>query len=184
MRRRAGDRHAPAVDAVIVLGAALEAPGVGGPALRRRLRHGIAAFRELNARHLVLSGGVVVHHPAEAQVMRVLALDWGVPADRLVIEDRARNTFENALHCGRIMRAHGWRDVVVVTDGFHLTRALYCFRRLGFPARGRGVGRPGGTSRLRWAWLHLDDRLRLVRSAWLFLKGTHEPLPGLLDQRD
>jgi uncharacterized SAM-binding protein YcdF (DUF218 family) len=166
---------AAGADAVVVLGAAVIAPGVAGPALLRRLDHGVTAFRARSARYLLLSGGIVAHPPAEAVVMRSLALARGVPEAALIVEDRARNTFENALYCGRIIREQDWRDIVVVTDGWHLGRALYVFRRLGLSVTGAGVPRPAGVSRRAWARLHLEDRIRYAFSAYLFSRGRHRP---------
>lgn len=162
-------------DAVIVLGAAVIAPGVPGPALRRRVEFGIETFCRLGARHLVLSGGVVAHPPAEAELMRALSLARGVAETVLIVEDRARNTFENALFCGRIMRERQWRQVVVVTDGWHLRRAVYCFRRLGLAVGGVGVPRPADVSALSWLRLAFEERLRHAWSAYLFWRGRHRP---------
>lgn len=163
-------------DAVVVLGAAMAAPNVPGPALVRRLEHGVRVFFSHNARHLLVTGGVVGPPPAEAEAMRSLARARGVPDDCILVEDRARNTFENALYSGRILRQHGLTRVVVVTDGFHLPRALYVFRRLGLQVAGDGVPRPAETSRRTWLREHIDERLRLARSAMLFALGTHKPL--------
>ena len=163
-------------DAVVVLGAVMAAPGVPGPALRRRLEHGVAVFFARDAAHLLVSGGVVGPPPAEAHAMRDMALARGVAAEQIVVEDVARNTFENAVYSGRIMRERGWRNVIVVTDSYHMPRALYVFRRLGLTVRGEGVPRPPGTSRLSWIRAHLDERIRIVHSAGLFALGAHEPL--------
>lgn len=163
-------------DAVVVLGAAMAAPGVPGPALRRRLEYGVAVFFARDAEHLLVSGGIVGPPPAEAHMMRDLALARGVAAERIVVEDRARNTFENAVYSGRIMRERGWRRVIVVTDSYHMPRALYVFRRLGLTVSGEGVPRPPGKSRLSWIRAHFDERIRIVHSAGLFALGAHEPL--------
>jgi uncharacterized SAM-binding protein YcdF (DUF218 family) len=163
-------------DAVIVLGAAMAAPGVPGPALIRRLEHGVETFFSRKAGHLLVSGGVVGPPPAEAHMMRDMARARGVPEDCILVEDAARNTFENALYAGRILRCHGLADVIVVTDGFHLPRALYVFRRLGLQVSGEGVPRPSGMSRRAWLRAHADERIRLARSAALFALGTHKPL--------
>lgn len=163
-------------DAVVVLGAAMAAPGVPGPALVRRLEHGVGVFFARGARHLLVSGGVVGPPPAEAHVMRDLARARGVPDDRILVEDKARNTFENALYAGRILRDRELAQVIVVTDGFHLPRALYVFRRLGLKVTGEGVPRSAGMSRGACLRAHLDERLRLARSAMLFATGAHKPL--------
>ncbi|MBK8210661.1 MAG: YdcF family protein [Rhodospirillales bacterium] len=128
------------------------------------------------ASHLVLSGGIVGPPPAEAQVMRELAEAMGVDAARIVIEDEARNTFENAVYAGRIIRDRGWRHVVLVTDAFHMPRAAFVFTRLGIAVERCEVPRQPGVSRVAWLRSHLDERLRLFRSAALFAVGAHKPL--------
>lgn len=163
-------------DAVVVLGAATVAPGVPGPALVRRLDHGVRVLLARNARYLLVTGGVVGPPPAEAQVMWDLARARGVADDRILIEDQARNTFENALYAGRMLRERGLARVIIVTDGFHLPRALYVFRRLGLPVAGEGVPQPAETSRRAWLREHVDERLRLARSAMLFALGVHKPM--------
>jgi uncharacterized SAM-binding protein YcdF (DUF218 family) len=160
-------------DVVVVLGAMLAAPGVPGPALSRRVEHGVEVFLRLKAGHLLVSGGLTGPPPAEAVLMRGLALAKGIPEERIVVEDRARNTFENALYSGRVIRAHGWRRVVVVTDGFHLRRALFVFRKLGLSVRGEGVPKPRSMSIAQWYRLHLGDCMRLAGSAYLFWRGAH-----------
>ena len=163
-------------DAVVVLGAAMMSPGLPGPALRRRLEHGVAVFFARNAGHLLVSGGLVGPPPAEARMMRDLAIARGVPDSRIIVEDMARNTFENAVYAGRIIRERGWLRVVVVTDAFHLPRALYVFRRIGLQVMGDGVPRPPQATRLSWARAHIEERLRTLRSAWLFAIGAHKPV--------
>lgn len=163
------------VDAVIVLGAPPLGPGVPGPALERRLEHGIAVFTAKGAAYLVPSGGVVGAPPAEAEIMRTLAVAQGVPEARILVEDRARNTFENALYTGLIMRERNWRRVVVVTDRFHMPRALYVYRRLGLEVSGDAVRarQPGSLpTRLR---LYAREVLAFARCAWLFRIGRHKP---------
>lgn len=164
------------LDAVIVLGAAMAAPGVPGPAMRRRLDYGVTIFFHRNAGHLLVSGGIVGPPPAEARAMREMALRRGVAAERIIVEDQARNTFENAVYAGRIIRDRRWCRIIVVTDAFHLPRTLYVFRRLGLEVAGEGVPRPAQITRVRWAGAFLVERARLFRSAWLFAIGAHRPL--------
>ncbi len=163
-------------DAVVVLGAALTPAGVPGPALKRRMTHGVHVLNERGVAHLGVSGGVTGPPPAEAEVMRALALDLGVPDERIVVEDRAVNTFENAVYTGRIIRERGWRQVVLVTDSFHMPRALYVFRRLGLTAVGDPVRRPSGWSRRKWCKACFLELLAFVNSAYLFRIGRHKPV--------
>ncbi len=163
-------------DAVIVLGAAVVAPGVPGPALVRRVEWGVGVFRARLARHLVMSGGSMGAPPCESHLMRDIALALGVAQASIVVEDRSRNTFENAIYTGAIIRRRGWRRIVVVTDAFHLPRALYIFRRLGLAVEGAGVPRNATTSRGRWLRCVAEEKVRHLRSAQLFWMGAHKRL--------
>ncbi len=163
-------------DAVVVLGAGLRAAGVPGPALKRRIKHGVRVLNERRVTYLVVSGGVTGPPPAEAEVMRAMAVDLGVSDERIVVENRAVNTFENGVYSGRIIRERGWRQVVVVTDSFHMPRALYVFRRLGLTAVGDPVRNRTGWSRRRWYKAWFLELWALVFCAYLFRLGRHKPV--------
>ena len=85
------------------------------------------------------SGGLGRHPPAEARAIRDGLVAAGVPAAAVREEDTSRSTFENALNSIRLMRAEGFARALVVTDAFHLPRALMTFRLLGMPAEGAGA---------------------------------------------
>jgi uncharacterized SAM-binding protein YcdF (DUF218 family) len=65
---------------------------------------------------------------------------------------------------------------VLVTDAFHMPRATFVFTRLGIAVERCEVPRQPGVSRVAWLRSHLDERLRLFRSAALFAVGAHKPL--------
>ena len=131
-------------DVIVILGAGL------GPALRRRVAHGARLFHEGKAEQVIVTGGAIGSRPTEAEVMRALALKHGVPDERIIIEDKATRTLENALHTVRIMEDRGWARALVVSDPFHLPRALFLFRRLGIAASGAAVRERCGEPRWRW----------------------------------
>jgi uncharacterized SAM-binding protein YcdF (DUF218 family) len=140
------DVQCAAFDAAIVLGAMVLADGSPSPALTRRVLRAAALVREGRAAALLMSGGPVAHSRPEAWVMRDLAVAAGIPADRVMIEDQSRNTIENARLSLPIAAKHGWRNLAVVTDSYHLPRALYVFRRFGCRTTGiaaRPTGQPG-----------------------------------------
>ncbi len=162
----------PVFDAAIVLGASLRPDGTPSAALERRVRHGAALCLSGRAGHLVMAGGAVAHARPEALAMRDLALALGLAPARVMVEDRSRNTIENALYTLPLAHAHGWRRLAVVTDLYHLPRALYVFRRLGQPVAGLAVPPPRPPGRdwllaglrevpaLPWTMVRLERRLR------------------------
>jgi uncharacterized SAM-binding protein YcdF (DUF218 family) len=139
-----------AIDAAIVLGAALRPDGTPSPALDRRVRHAVALAAAGRVGHLLMSGGPVAHSRPEAAAMRDLALVLGVDAARLAVEERSRNTIENAVYALAVARDRGWRRLAVVTDLYHLPRALYVFRRLRAHPAGWAVPPPTPPGRDWW----------------------------------
>ncbi len=169
--------EAPEVpEAIVVLGVRPAGPGRPGPAMRRRVAHGVALWHDTPGALLLLSGGLAGPPPAEAMMMRDLAVAAGVPERRLIIEDRSRNTFENALYTGTLLRSRRWRRIVIITDAFHLPRARMVFRRLGFDVRGEAVPRPSAMSRRQWWAAWVREVFAYLRSAWLFRTGAHKAL--------
>ena len=135
--------------AIVVLGARVLPDGRPSPALVRRVLAGVAAWRETPESALVLTGGSVGHPTAEAEVAAALARAEGVPASALVLERRSRTTLENLTQAAALI---GPRPMIVVTDRYHLPRALLAARILGLRAEGRPVpGGPRGLGALRRA---------------------------------
>jgi uncharacterized SAM-binding protein YcdF (DUF218 family) len=91
-------------------------------------------LRLAKARNAIVSGGAA--SPSRMQVVEARALAdqlvaWGIDPERLVVEDHARNTYENAVDSSAIVRARDWKTVLVVTSAFHMPRAYACFREVG-----------------------------------------------------
>jgi uncharacterized SAM-binding protein YcdF (DUF218 family) len=106
--------------------------GVPSAALQARVEKAVALYHQGLAPRLLFSGGVGVNPPSEARVMRELALRLGVPEAACVLEERSLSTEQNARYCADVLRSHGARRVVVVSDPFHLLRARQSFRLHGF----------------------------------------------------
>lgn len=64
----------------------------------------------------------------------------GIRDEQIVVEDRARNTYENAVEAARLAREKGWRSLLIVTSAVHVPRALACFHRQGLAPDALPVG--------------------------------------------
>jgi uncharacterized SAM-binding protein YcdF (DUF218 family) len=143
-------------DAVVVLSGAIDAAASrasGRPELMAAADRIAVAFellREGRARVALLSGGPVAREPGEkgeAALTAELLARWGIPRERLLVEDESRNTHENAAASARIVRERGFRSVLLVTSAAHLPRALGCFRREGLAPDALAVDRRAGDGR-------------------------------------
>lgn len=124
-------RHAPEpADAIVILGARLRADGSPSGALDERVRAGAALFaRGLAPIVCVTGGGPPGRVEADAMAARALAL--GVPGSALRVERHAMNTAENARLSAQLLAPEGCRRVWVVSQPFHLRRALRLFGKYG-----------------------------------------------------
>jgi uncharacterized SAM-binding protein YcdF (DUF218 family) len=117
--------EAPRAEAIVVLGAKLFEGGRPSPAFEGRIERAAELFAAGAAPLVLFSGGGT---PSEASAGRAYAHTLGVAESACVVEEQSSNTFENARFSATLLEARGIRRVVVVTDGFHLLRAVRLFR--------------------------------------------------------
>ncbi len=141
----------PLVDVIIVMGAAVWQNRQPSPVLKRRLLHAVALIKEGRARHLLATGGLGHYPPTEASLVKSLAIQEGVPPENIFMEERGRTTFEILAGCCRVMREHHWSKPLVVSDAYHLPRALFVLRGFGFQASGSPATKRTQTRR-QWRW--------------------------------
>ena len=123
-------------DVIIVLGAAVWPNEQPGPSLKARTERAIEVYRDGHAPHLILSGGLGRNPPEEAEVMRRLAVEAGIPSGVLFLEKESHSTWENLLGASEIMQERGWTTALVVSDPYHMKRALLMAEDLGLTAHG------------------------------------------------
>ncbi len=117
------EKSAPPRPVAIVFGAA-----VGSQVLRDRVATGAALYHAHKVRHLLLSGDNRRRSYDEPRAMRKLALDLGVPGDAIVLDYAGRRTYDS---CARARQIFGVGGAILVTQGFHLARAIYLCQHLG-----------------------------------------------------
>lgn len=126
-------------DVIVVLGARVQQDGSPSPTLRARVEHAVTLYRRGFATRLLFSGGIGDFGASEASVSRALAVELGVPAGACLVEEQSHSTKQNAAFSAELIRAQGWRSVVVVTDPYHLPRARDLFVAEGFEVSGSPV---------------------------------------------
>jgi uncharacterized SAM-binding protein YcdF (DUF218 family) len=84
-------------------------------------------YRRLNIPILVSGGSVYDGNTAVAPIAARFLVDLGIPPDMVLIESESRDTYENALFSKRLCIRKGLQHPILVTTGYHMKRALYCF---------------------------------------------------------
>lgn len=130
-----GASAGPGADFCIILGAQWRTDGPS-EVLRRRLDQAVKYLRENPDTLAVVSGGQGSNEPiSEAEGMRGYLLDAGIAEDRIRMEDKSINTCENLAFSAAFIEKESSR-VVVVTNNFHMFRALGIARKQGYRAEG------------------------------------------------
>lgn len=149
------DDQARPSDAIIVLGAAAY-DARPSPVFEERIRHGLALYRQGLAPRLIFTGGFggASARFAESEVARRYALRHDIPDEAILIETQSRSTRQNLIYARDLMREHGIRRVILVSDPLHMARALRLSRELGIDAVASATP---------------STRFRSVRTSWRFL---------------
>jgi uncharacterized SAM-binding protein YcdF (DUF218 family) len=123
----------------VVLGTQVLPGGRASRTLEARVRHAARLYKEGGIRLLVPTGGLGEHPPSEALVMARILREEGVPESDVLLEDRARNTWDSARLVAGMADKLGVKSVVVVTDPVHCVRTVAAFRRAGLMASAEPV---------------------------------------------
>ena len=121
-------------DAAIVLGAAVWSKRLS-PVFEERINHGIDLYQNRKVRKLIFTGGQGnSNEPTESLAARNYAIQRGVPASDILIEQNSHTTYENILYAKQVADANGLRKVLIVSDPLHMKRAVAMARDIGFVA--------------------------------------------------
>lgn len=123
--------QAQRADAIVILGARVEADGQPGPDLRVRTQHAVDLFQRGLAPYLICTGGYQNERLSAAAVARDLAVSLGVPADKVLLADGSMTTREDAASAGQLMARQGWHTANLVSHPLHLERARLLFENQG-----------------------------------------------------
>ncbi len=91
-------------------------------------------YKQGLAPHILVSGGNLDWSSAAispAQQMATALETMGVPKEAIWMEDKSRNTYENALNCRKILDEKGIHQIILVTSAIHMPRSVGLFRHQG-----------------------------------------------------
>ncbi len=121
------------VDYILVLGAGLRSDGSPSDMLSDRLRVGISLFEKGASDKILMSGDNSGDHYNEVAAMSLFAVENGVPSDKIILDGKGYSTYESIFNA---VEEYGAEKVIIVTQQYHLYRALYIADSLGLDAYG------------------------------------------------
>lgn len=127
------DQVPAAYQTAVVFGAGLRAKGVPSDILADRVRTALLLYQEGNVQTVVLSGDNSQANHNEVLAMEKLATEEGLPATVLLRDHSGLSTLDT---CRNLRDVFHLKSVILVTQGYHLRRALYDCNELGVEAVG------------------------------------------------
>ncbi len=124
---------APASDCILVLGCRVHENSRPSNMLADRLRRGVELYESGVAPKLLMSGDHGQHEYNEVQVMKQYAIDEGVPSKDVFMDHAGFSTYDSLFRARDVFDV---KKVVIVTQEYHLYRAVYIARSLGLDAYG------------------------------------------------
>ena len=123
------------VDCIIILGA-----GIWGdkpsPMLEDRLLEGIKLYQNNVSDKIIMSGDHGRKEYDEVNIMKNYAIEKGIPSENIFMDHAGFSTYESIYRARDIFKA---KKIVIVTQKYHLYRALYIANQLGIEAYGVGA---------------------------------------------
>ncbi|MFY1704260.1 SanA/YdcF family protein [Micromonospora sp. WMMA1923] len=129
------EHDVPEAPVALVLGTRVYPDGTPSPFLAGRLAVAQRLLETGKVRAILVSGDNMNHDYNEPEAMRRWLVEQGVPAEKVVLDYAGYDTYDS---CARAKRIFGVQQATVVTQTFHLPRAVTVCRRLGIDAVGVG----------------------------------------------
>jgi SanA protein len=167
---------APSTRVAIVFGAGLRRDGSPTPVLKDRVATASELYFAGKVDKLLMSGDNRFVDYNEPGGMKNFAVDLGVPAEDIVLDYAGRRTYDTCYRASEIFQVD---QALLVTQSFHLPRAIYTCRMLGVDARGVNADRRVYDQRSRTYW-----NIREIPAAFVALLQVHltRPEPVLGEQ--
>ncbi|PIY18346.1 hypothetical protein COZ14_00480 [Candidatus Dojkabacteria bacterium CG_4_10_14_3_um_filter_Dojkabacteria_WS6_41_9] len=156
------------VDAVLdnpktamVLGAAVYPGGTPSSALRERLETAVALYKAGKVDRILVSGAHEANSYDEPKAMKATLVESGIPEEAIISDNNGFRTFDS---CRRAKSEFEISELLVISQGFHLPRALFLCRSVGIQAT--GVYSVGSFSTYYSRWYTLREIAAMYMAVW------------------
>lgn len=121
------------VDCIVILGAGLKSDGTPSHMLEDRIKVGVNVMNVTGIKYILMSGDRSGDYYDEPAAMKKYAESLGVDPERILIDGKGYSTYESI---SRLKNEYGFERVIVITQKYHLHRALYISRFFGIESVG------------------------------------------------
>lgn len=117
-----------AADAIVVFAGGVGESGQAGGGYQERVKAAVDLYHNGFAPNLVFESGYAFVY-REAEIMRDLAISFGVPESAIVIETNGANTYDYVLRVRDVLQTKNWRRILLVSSPYNMRRAMAVWRK-------------------------------------------------------
>ena len=169
--------NVPAERVAIVFGAGLLRDGSAGPVLSDRVKTAVTLYQTGKVKKLLMSGDNRFVDYNEPEAMRQYALDLGVPNQDIVLDYAGRRTYDTCYRANAIFQV---KSAILVTQDFHLARAIFLCNQFGVESVGVEANNRYFLKRYRAYW-NFRELFANVQAAWDVLVVKPVPVLGNIE---
>ena len=155
----------------MVFGAGVEPDNTPTPYLKHRIETAVQLYKANRVKKLLMTGDNSTKHHNEPVVMQKYAVELGVPAADIVLDYAGFSTYDS---CYRAKAIFGLHDATLVTQGYHLPRAMVTCRGLGIRNDGVVANHPSRDYTASYLLREVASTDKMV------LQNIFKPKPTLL----
>jgi vancomycin permeability regulator SanA len=116
-------------DVAIILGSKVNPDGSLSPRLAARVNKGIELYQDGMVKKIIVSSGITKEGIDEALAMKQYLLAHRIPSTDIIMDNQGYNTHATAKNSYQIMKAHGMKQAILVSQYFHITRSRLAFKQ-------------------------------------------------------
>ncbi len=99
-----------------------------------RIMYAVNLYHQHKIKYILISGGsglVNYQNIKESSLIKDFIINLGVKRKDILVDDKSRNTYENALLSSKIVKQNNLKSSLLITSAFHMKRAEACFKKQG-----------------------------------------------------
>jgi vancomycin permeability regulator SanA len=178
--------NVPPENVAIVFGAGVWADGTPSPMLADRVQAAVDLYKLGRIRKILMTGDNSSPYYNEVKAMMIYAEEKGVPNSDITLDYAGFSTYES---CYRAKEIFGVKQAVLITQSYHLPRAVYTCRALGVEAVGLGTPDWGKFRNNSMIQYNTREVFAVVKALWEVhvtrptptFMGSFEGIPGTKD---
>ena len=116
-------------DCIVVFAGGVGESGKPGQGYEERVQYAVELYKKGYAKNILFSSGYTYVFE-EPLVMKALAVSLGVLEDAIILDDRAKNTYENVKFTKDILEKHGWGNILLISSPYHMLRSQLVFNKI------------------------------------------------------